>query len=554
MDLTPLGTDPISPDNPAGEDIAYDPDFEALQAEIDKMSIASAEITGTDWDKVVTLCTGILAGKCKHLLVAVYCCVGLTRTRELDGFTRGSRMLADMLHNFWDDMFPPKRRMRGRLNALHWFMEKMEAFFLGYDPGPLPGPVVDTAKQALLDLDEAVSEASEDAPMIRRLSQYLDRLPREPEPEPETKPEPVPDPSPQQPPDQTPDQPPDQARSSPPQSAPEMAAPTTPRPSTPPASGTASVAAPGTTPDIPADADPSTEQGTEALIRFALKQLGIAGQAVMERDPSDPRPYLYNRMAAWNDIRTPPPSRDGRAEMICMDDTLPGQIEQLIKDGELAGALATAESQLATYPYWLELGRLSADALERMGEKGLAALDMVRMETLRFAERVPGLENISFANDVPFAGPKTKAWLEDAARAAAGGGGADPVTTEADNALSRARDLHGEQKTIEALDLLQQGLDKAAGGRARLVWRMALTRFLVHAERADLGTPMARTLLHLVDEMKLEEWDSGLALSALSAAFQALSLTDSETETEQAATVLARIAGLSPSRAVRLTG
>lgn len=225
MDLTPLGTDPISPDNPAGEDIAYDPDFEALQAEIDKMSIASAEITGTDWDKVVTLCTGILAGKCKHLLVAVYCCVGLTRTRELDGFTRGSRMLADMLHNFWDDMFPPKRRMRGRLNALHWFMEKMEAFFLGYDPGPLPGPVVDTAKQALLDLDEAVSEASEDAPMIRRLSQYLDRLPREPEPEPETKPEPVPDPSPQQPPDQTPDQPPDQARSSPPSRPPKWPRP-----------------------------------------------------------------------------------------------------------------------------------------------------------------------------------------------------------------------------------------------------------------------------------------------------------------------------------------
>lgn len=535
MDLKRCGTDPISPENPAGEDIAYDPDFEALQAEIDKMSIASAEITGTDWDKVVALCETILGSKCKHLLVGVYCCVGLTRTGELEGFAQGANLLADLIRNFWEDMFPPKRRMRGRLNALHWLMEKLEAFFLGYEPQPLPGALLDTTQKALLDLDEAVSQASEEAPMMRRLSQYLDRMPRQPDPEPQPEP-------------QTQAAPPTTAESK------ETPAPApTPKPA--PAPSPAPAAAKVKIPDVPQNADPSTEAGTEALITFALGQLDTAGRAILERNPMDPRPYLYNRMAAWNTIRTLPPAQNGTAEMICMDDTLPEQIEQLIRDGELAGAVNTAESQLQSYPYWLDLNRLSAEALERMGEKGAQALDVVCRETTRFVARVPGVENISFANDIPFADAKTRTWLEENAKAATSGGGtSDPVAAEADNALSHARDLYGEQKTVEALDHLQQGLDSAGDGRAKLVWRMALTRFLVYAERSDLASPMARALVQILDDVGLEEWDPTLALSALSAAYQALSQTENETENALAASVLARIARLSPSQAVRLNG
>ena len=552
MDLKSCGTDPISPDHPAGEDIAYDPDFEALQAEIDKMSIASAEITGTDWGKVVALCATILGTKCKHLLVAVYCCVGLARTRQLEGVSQGANLLADLIRNFWEDMFPPKRRMRGRLNALHWFMEKMDAYFTGYEPAPLPGKLLDETKQALLDLDEAVSQMAEDAPMIRRLTQYLDRFPRLPDPEPVPTEKPAPAPA--------------AVAEDSQEALSEKAVPKPsqiPQPQQPPQGG-AKPSAPTAMPAIPTDADPSTTDGTEALIAFALKQLHIAGQAIAERDPTDPRPYQYNRMAAWNGLTTLPPAQNGTAEMICLDDTLPGQIEQLIKDNELAGAVSTAESQLASYPYWLDLGRLSAESLERMGDSARAALEVVRTETARFAARMPGIENISFANDVPFADARTKSWLEDLARKAAtqGGGTADPVTEEAENSLDKAKKLFGEKKTVEALECLQHGLDHAGSGRAQLIWRIALTRFLVYADRLDLAAPMAHALLHILDEMDLETWDQALALKALSAAYQAVSPkkaeadseTASETQNTLAAEVLARIAGLNPSQAVRLNG
>ena len=42
MDLLSLGKEPISADQPTGSDVRYEPEFEELQAEIDKMSNPAA--------------------------------------------------------------------------------------------------------------------------------------------------------------------------------------------------------------------------------------------------------------------------------------------------------------------------------------------------------------------------------------------------------------------------------------------------------------------------------------------------------------------------------
>ena len=48
MDIHSLGKEPIQQDQPAGLDVRYEPEFEQLQAEIDKLSMPSAS-GGTDW-------------------------------------------------------------------------------------------------------------------------------------------------------------------------------------------------------------------------------------------------------------------------------------------------------------------------------------------------------------------------------------------------------------------------------------------------------------------------------------------------------------------------
>ena len=68
MDLLSLGKEPVNADQPAGSDVRYDPEFEELQAEIDKLSNPSAT-DGTDWNKVTKLASEILATKAKDILV-----------------------------------------------------------------------------------------------------------------------------------------------------------------------------------------------------------------------------------------------------------------------------------------------------------------------------------------------------------------------------------------------------------------------------------------------------------------------------------------------------
>ena len=71
MDLLFLGKDPIAPDQPTGSDVRYSPEFEALQAEMDKLSLPRA-IGTLDWEKVADQAAEILARKSKDLLVASY--------------------------------------------------------------------------------------------------------------------------------------------------------------------------------------------------------------------------------------------------------------------------------------------------------------------------------------------------------------------------------------------------------------------------------------------------------------------------------------------------
>ena len=138
MDIEKLGLTPISDDRPAGDDISYEPEFEALQAEIDKMSVVSAA-GEVDWKKVVDLSVTLLAEKGKHLLVCVYLARGLMETRQFAGFILGTQILKDLTATFWDNLYPPKKRKRGRINAFKWWYDRAESFLRSLADGPEQG-------------------------------------------------------------------------------------------------------------------------------------------------------------------------------------------------------------------------------------------------------------------------------------------------------------------------------------------------------------------------------------------------------------------------------
>ncbi len=104
MDFLLLGKEPVNADQPAGSDVKYEPEFEELQAEIDKLSSPSAT-ESTDWKKVSDISSAILAEKSKDLLVASYFVVSQIHLNQLDGLGVGLAVYHDLIAAFWEDLY-----------------------------------------------------------------------------------------------------------------------------------------------------------------------------------------------------------------------------------------------------------------------------------------------------------------------------------------------------------------------------------------------------------------------------------------------------------------
>ena len=193
MELSELGKTPISDDKPTGQDPSYEPEFEALEAEIEKMISPSSTETA-DWNKVVRLASAILAEKAKDLRVASRLAVARIQLDKLDGFIDGVRLFADLIENFWDKLYPPKKRMRGRMGAIEWWLERTEVLLIQEEPEPAPAEKLEELKSELKRLDGLFIENLKDPPMLRSLERFVDSVPAIAAEAPESAPEPAPEP------------------------------------------------------------------------------------------------------------------------------------------------------------------------------------------------------------------------------------------------------------------------------------------------------------------------------------------------------------------------
>ena len=120
MDLWTVGKNPISSEQPAGSDMTYEPEYEELQTALNTLS-------SRDWDKVVQLASEILTTKSKDLWAASALGVALIHTHRAEGLAIGLRVYRDLLTDFWNDLYPPKARMRKRIRTIEWWVEKTGA-------------------------------------------------------------------------------------------------------------------------------------------------------------------------------------------------------------------------------------------------------------------------------------------------------------------------------------------------------------------------------------------------------------------------------------------
>lgn len=511
MELTEIGKTPIAGDQPAGTDARYEPEYEQLQAEVGKLTNPSSS-GGVNWGEVEKISTGILAEKSKDILVASYLVVALLHNQKLEGLIKGIAFLKDFLETFWEDLYPAKKRMRGRKNAIEWFYDQTVAYMEGFQAQPVPEEKYNALMGDFEAVDNFLQEKmEEDPPSGREAREALGMIPV-----------------------QKKDQPPPTAEGA--------------------ATRPGAAAAPAEITEI------ESPQDAQKVINQAMKQLKMAANYYLENDPKNPLAYTINRMAAWMPIENLPPLAEGATRIPPPVDQIKSVLDNLYSAGDWENLLTAAETKVNQFLFWLDLSRMVHEALGQLGEGYEAAQAAVAKETAAFVARLKGIETYAFADQTPFADPATRAWLAQIASAGAGEGAqpmaqaaiADSEDAEIEEQYQNAVKMAKKRKLPEAVEMLKDGLMAGGSGKARMKWRIALAELLLAARKIQTATPHLEQILVDIEKHDLMEWDPQLALQGLKSALTGFRSGKDEKSLERAARVLESIARVDPGEALKL--
>ncbi len=120
--LQTLGSAAIPGASATGNSARYEPEFEQMQAEIDKL--IALEGGTPDWTLVSDCASTLLAKKSKDLLCAAYLCAALRETRGWSGLAEGLNVIKALVTTHWDGLHP--ERLRARKTAVDWLLDRIK--------------------------------------------------------------------------------------------------------------------------------------------------------------------------------------------------------------------------------------------------------------------------------------------------------------------------------------------------------------------------------------------------------------------------------------------
>lgn len=523
MDMYSLGISPISADQPAGSDVRYEPEFDSLQAEIDKLSSPTAS-GGVDWKKVNALSSQILQEKSKDILVAGYLAVSQIYCAKVDGFVAGVQIYRDLIEKFWDDLFPVKKRMRGRIGAIEWWAEKTEGALKQLPSGAFSSEQMQDCLEALDKIDSLLKDYLEDPPSISAVRRCLDGF----LPQAETSPQPAPGPS---------------ETAGEPHAEPAVAPKSEPPQTTQRADG------------IESDKD------ANRVLRSGLQELRKVAAYFLETAPENPLPYRCTRISAWSAVETLPPCENNRTRIPPPDAGSMKILYDLLARQDWDSLLRSAERRLNQFIFCLDLNRFVALSLDNMGSRYRSAHETVCRETAFFVHRLSGLTDLSFADGTPFADQDTRDWLRLISFTSTGAGieplpaqGSPAGTNENEMAekIKGAKILADKKNLLEAVEALQEELLNSISEKERMLWRLALSEILLTSKQLEAALPHLEELRHTIGIHRLEDWEPDLALRSLIMVWKGFSMHPSDESKRISTDALNRIARLNPKQALLL--
>jgi type VI secretion system protein VasJ len=513
---------PIAGANPAGADVSYDPEFEKIKGEIDKLS--SVDNREPAWRDVLSLGVSILSSKGKDLRVASWMGVAKLKLDGWKGFADTLLVLDGLSRNFWDTMWPEARRARGRVNAISWMAEQAVQQLQGVDVGVTDGDAVRAADEILKELDQILAdklgELYQGPGQLRSLMR-------------------------------------DKVRAIP-------AAPAEAPPPPPAADGGAAPAAAAPVVQAAPEAARPTSVGD---VDKALGQNaeGIIASATLLRQSDATRAWAYrlHRWGCWLRVEAPPETEGGNKTFIPPPSEDTSVSLRTMRESQSWPALLNAAEEASTsYIFWLDPQRYAAHALDGLGATHAAAREALGREVIAFVSRVPGLVDLTFSDGTPFADAATKTWLEEEAKKWGASVGTSVATSAEDEEVAarfeEAQKMVTEGKVPDALRLGLALAARAPDARMRFRGRLTVGKMALDGSKPELARPILEHMCSDVEQYSLETWEPALCATLYAYLLQAvrelLRASNGSTELEtRAHQVFDKLCRLDPASAIKFS-
>lgn len=500
---------PIRPDGAVGSDPGYDDDFLAIKEEVAKLS----DINDT---LIIELAEKLLKSAAKDVRLAVYYAYGRMRRDGAEGISDGFELLSALIDRFGAQLLPP--RTESRKAALEWLAGATFTGRLDRVQDLAGAPLERTLSALALILERTAQWPEAARPALDGLfRRFEERVEGDAE--------------------------------------------------------TSSAAA-----AAQAAADPS-----RAVHSQLAAVLPGGGEVDSTRDLLDrarqmalflreqPQGYLaayrLMRCVRWDTLtEVPPHETSGKTRLLGPRAELRAQLKRLMLQKqwpELLDRVEQAFSEGANH-FWLDLQYYAFTGQDQAGGEYARVRDLLATDCALMLERLPGLDQLAFADGSLFADDTTLEWIarhatvrdvergEIMAPVSVASASTDWAETEA-----QAADLAGQQSLDAALAWLQ-GLPVPDGGRDRFIRQLVMARVAERADRADTALHLLAALDLSARRFDLAAWEPSLVFETKQQLLRLLRARMNRKDADKTAlaqrieTLVGDLTAIDPARAVAL--
>ena len=461
-------------ENPEGEDIRYDAEFEEIENEISKLTSIHRD-QKTDWKNVRYLGYNILVNHSKDLRVLCWFSFSVFKNDGCEQLSEIFILLQEFIKRYWDSCFPQKTR--ARLAILNWLFERIDYNEKEYAENlsiESLGSLIASFESCIEILGEKFGD---DAPFLQpKLQQLRDIRHRRQQ---------------------------------------QYVADTAT------VINSAVVSSSVTISSIVPTTTTIAEEGEGVRIaRYLQEQSRVLISWFLTKDIADPRAYLLTRSCAWLQIVSAPiADAQGITKLKPLTTNKLQEYQQRLAAKEYSSLIPELEISLSKAPFWLDGHHWCAQALDGLGHSEMAI--HLRDYLRSFLNKFSSLIDLYFDDGSPFASESTKEWLSSSSA------GSDA------NHFSLTHNISENQPWLAALASAQENAKRnssclkqemralqilanaAESGRDKAMWQLSLAKFCQQSQRHDLAVLILEELYQSIELYRLQHWEPLLVKEVL---------------------------------------